>query len=335
MEVTKDISMRFRFVSGISMLMVVLIHARLIRTPLGENLLDMSTFVGLASYYLQFVLSENICRVAVPLFFLISGFWIAYLKDGSLKSYIGNIKKRIRSLLIPYMVVSGIYIIPLYFKQGGMTPGEILDTWLINPVPLQFWFLQKLMVLVLLSYILIKVVDKIPIATLSVMLIWYVLNQKNWGDWSEACFFYALGIFLAQRQIKRPHNLAILCCMIIYIISLLLETFSCDLYLLGGLWFYKIEIISGTLLIISWLFFSKSKISKEWISSGLGFFIFLFHEPLQGHIKNYVLLHFRGGQVHVTLSYFIVPCIVVGMCVLIFKVLKYVPIVREIVIGKR
>lgn len=49
------------------------------------------------------VVSNELARIAVPLFFFISGFLFFYHSDFSKEIYRKKLKKRIRTLLIPYM----------------------------------------------------------------------------------------------------------------------------------------------------------------------------------------------------------------------------------------
>ena len=55
-------------------------------------------------YNIEFLISEIIACIAVPLFFLISGFLFFYrLSDFTCKLYITKLKKRFKTLFIPYV----------------------------------------------------------------------------------------------------------------------------------------------------------------------------------------------------------------------------------------
>lgn len=81
---------------------VVFIHTDLFNataggaSPVNEGLFPMYSL-------LRHVISEELARIAVPLFFFVSGFLFFYRSEFSLKTYGQKLKKRVRTLLIPYI----------------------------------------------------------------------------------------------------------------------------------------------------------------------------------------------------------------------------------------
>lgn len=290
MKVTPDISKRFHFASGLSMLMVVFIHARFIHSRWAEAV-DVSTTIGKLSYALQFLLSENIFRLAVPLFFLISGFWLSYGNDGSVSSYFDKLKKRCWTLLVPYFLICGLWL--TLYVIGGRTHitsiDDLLNLWLIKPVPFQFWFLQYLMLITICSISIICLVRKLPLITISVLLALYLVDGKTWGGLSEAFLYYTIGIGLANYRLPKFNMPTLLLLAVVYIVLLIYilahgeYVFNDDVnhYLIV----YKLDILVGVALVIQWIFFSKITDRLFLIPSGLSFFIFAFHEPLQSICK--------------------------------------------------
>lgn len=86
---------------GYAISLVVLGHAIIIY-PQNLHLITWCRF-----------LYDLICSFHMPLFFFISGFIYHYFEKG-LKGYIHYIKNKAKRLLVPYLIFSGIQLIPRY-----------------------------------------------------------------------------------------------------------------------------------------------------------------------------------------------------------------------------
>ena len=81
---------------------VVFIHTQLGETIInGESVAEESKFI--IHDILFHIITNELARIAVPLFFFISGFLFFYKTDSfTLEKYKNKLKKRFRTLLIPY-----------------------------------------------------------------------------------------------------------------------------------------------------------------------------------------------------------------------------------------
>jgi peptidoglycan/LPS O-acetylase OafA/YrhL len=152
------LSRKIRNISFLLILMVAFIHGY------NENLhfADQGNFAP--AYWLSFIerfISDGICRIAVPLFFVISGYLASESIGKSLNfhQYLRLLRKRIYSLLFPYLLVSALGIALVVFLQlfpisrpffnNYSVSGSGLQKWLnallLNPVPFQLWFIRFLM----------------------------------------------------------------------------------------------------------------------------------------------------------------------------------------------
>lgn len=152
------LSRKIAHISFLLLILVVFIHGY------NENIRFADQPLYTPSYWLQFFerfISDGICRVAVPLFFAISGFLGAEsaAKEVSLRTFVSILYKRIFSLLIPFLLVSlcGILLVIIlqkipfsapFFNNFNLETTSIRD-WmrilLISPVPYQLWFIRFLM----------------------------------------------------------------------------------------------------------------------------------------------------------------------------------------------
>ena len=82
-----------------------------------------SSFFGIV----ETALSQGLCRIAVPVFFFISGFlFFSRLKDWDWSVYFGKLRKRGKTLLVPYLLWVGLAILWLivFHSATGMVPGN-------------------------------------------------------------------------------------------------------------------------------------------------------------------------------------------------------------------
>jgi fucose 4-O-acetylase-like acetyltransferase len=140
------------------------------------------------------VISNIIARIAVPLFFLISGF-LLYVKE---TKFFTVLRKRSRTILLPYILwnVLGIifyYVVQSfpftkqYFTTAWVRDFNVLD-WIgaftgksglfKSPIIFQFWFLRDLFILDLLFLLIKKLVDRFPVGIIILFFIFWVNDIK-------------------------------------------------------------------------------------------------------------------------------------------------------------
>jgi surface polysaccharide O-acyltransferase-like enzyme len=163
--------------------------------------------------------SQVLGRVAVPLFFLISGFLFFLNVDFSKRTYVNKLRTRAKTLLIPYLFWNlsavvlrfVVYCIPsldaLVNNSFEFTPhyllqalwGEVADGKATMPVAYPFWFIRDLMVLVVLTplvYTYVKKLGVYGILLLSVLWLfdwWFLLPGLS----IVAVFFFTLGAWIS------------------------------------------------------------------------------------------------------------------------------------------
>ena len=207
--------LRFPLIVG-----VVLIHAHfsnVIMNGVNVNILHEYScpIYDTTSYFF----SELIGRIAVPLFFFISGFLFFYRsKEFSLSVYRHKLKNRGRSILLPYlfwnlMIISYSILIQTIPGLSSST-NQLMDMysltdwldafWSINggcPICYQFWFLRDLIVMILFSpliYILVKYFRWFSVFVLGVL--WYFNWWFSLPGFSIAAFFFFLNVIVTGER---------------------------------------------------------------------------------------------------------------------------------------
>src|SRR5690554_590157 len=176
------LSHKLKALSFLLIVFVVFLHSKNLEINIGSS---SETISEGYNTYIQYVISDGITRIAVPLFFMISGFLFFFgVNSFSLNTYKTKIYKRIKTLLVPYLFWTTFTILFYYilqsfpFSKPFFTKGLIREysyvdyilRILINPLPYQFWFIRDLMLLVLISPLLFFGIKKIKLVVISLLL---------------------------------------------------------------------------------------------------------------------------------------------------------------------
>lgn len=302
--VFQETSMRITSLRFILAIFVVFIH----------NNLDADTAVNY--YHLDFIepivitwIKRLICNVlggaAVPLFFMFAG----YLQFRKKDTYLVLLKKKTKSLLIPYVIWTIICILAFFIGQSiphiatyFQNENNIVRDWkfidwinlfwthetdnaLKPPLVYQLWFVRNLIVLIIASPLLNYLAKKTPFAVIITAFLCY-LNGLSIGL-GTALFFYMCGYFFAEYDI----DFISLVDKISWLDFVILISFEMLVLVLFG---ERIKLF-GLGTIISCLFFLKLSgriIAKPKVFSiteylaGFSFFLYAIHAPFLVNLLN-------------------------------------------------
>lgn len=166
MVVSDFLSKKFRFWSFISMVLLVFVHGYNLNTRYMQPWTIPGETMGFTAFT-EYFLANGIFRFRIPMLFIISGFLYAF---HDWKPYKQRTNKRLRTLLVPYLMWSAIGLIFTYvlemFPSGSALVAEsnivridesrlllhdyhwyeLAGRWLIFPVPYQLWFIRVLLI---------------------------------------------------------------------------------------------------------------------------------------------------------------------------------------------
>lgn len=153
-----ELSRKIRNISLLLLVLVAFIHSYNVNLLFNDG---QQAEPSKEIRFLEGMISDGICRVAVPMFFAISGFLatLSLGKNPGPRDFAILLKKRVRSLLLPYLLVSAmgiglvvtLQLIPWsrpYFNNydPAQTPiREWLRVGLLSPVAYPLWFIRFLM----------------------------------------------------------------------------------------------------------------------------------------------------------------------------------------------
>ena len=168
--------------------------------------------------------SEVLPRIAVPLFFIISGY--LFFRSGfMIRTYTDKLRRRVRTLLVPYILWNLLYLIRTAFRDipafSGLSHDTAQANWSLSavlacfwdksrgvfPVPASsyiypqdfpLWYVRDLMVMVVLAPVLYWMLKKVGwLAVVVLGMVWLTLhsicNITYWGQFFTAAFFFSWG----------------------------------------------------------------------------------------------------------------------------------------------
>lgn len=322
MELSEFTSKKFKFWSFISMVLLVFVHGY----NLDVRYMQPWTIPGQSmslTAFTEYFLANGIFRFRIPMLFIISGYLFA-LHDQ--KPYKQRTNKRLRTLLIPYLVWSAIGILFTYLLESFPTGRdlvtsshivqiddtrqllhdyhwyELLFRWILMPVPYQLWFIR-----VLLIYNIAYPAIRWCVISRTARWIFFSIAILMWlGTMGfvlfegEGLLFFSLGVWMQKTDFAidspllwlRPRWWGIAFLMLTAIKTFL--AFNGEAFLGNAIYpvltiLHKLEILSG--LIACWYGLDDLVhwfMNKRWFVwlSSFAFIIYAFHAPVVAYLIN-------------------------------------------------
>lgn len=356
----KYLSDKLKAISFLLMVMVVFLHSYNLEISFSSEIR-----VKIQGYnsFIQDLISQGITRIAVPLFFAISGYlFFINIKNGSFTEFQLKFRKRLKSLVLPYLFwsICGILLFlilqsvpiskPFFTNQliHDYSIPKVISTVFINPIPHQLWFVRDLMVLVCLSPILYWLIKYIRYFVILIFLSTWICNLNYLIFSNEALLFFAVGAYLGLEKsyllsIKLNNNTVNYFSLGTWIMLVVSKTIFTYIGL-GDVWLYmilhKLSILVGIIAI--WLLydhlFNQMDISKKrfYFLLEFNFFLYAFHEPLLTIIKKAFYFIFGQSDLSSLINYLFAPSIAIFISILVgFYVKKYLPRYYKLITGGR
>ncbi len=351
----KELSRKFTVISFLSMVLVVILHANNMVINLSSG--NIIVPKGYNSFIQDFF-TQGIARIAVPLFFIISGYLYFLNIKGTFSEFKSKIGKRIKTILVPYLfwscwglvfytVLQSLPMSQNFFTNGlvkDMGMDEILKILFFNPLPFQLWFLRDLIVLVFCSPLLFLAIKYLKeLAILLAFIPWisgYFYGFIN----TDSLLFFMLGGYLAifDKLISLDGKKY---AYLIFSFWILLVIINCILLFQGisifDFWMSvlnKITLLVGVVAI--WTIYDKlhGKINIAVLNPifSFSFFLYAFHEPVLTMAKK-GLFFILGKSEHVSFSvYILAPFLTIVMSISVGFLLKtYLPKIYNLATGGR
>ena len=352
------LSLKFRCWFFLSMIMLLFVHSYNLNLRYLQPFTIVNERITFNSF-VQYFLSNGLFRFFIPILFSISGYLYAAQDD---RPYKVSIRKRFRSILIPYLIWSAIGLIFTYTIELSSYGREIVETthlmelsnhrillheyrwyellarWILLPVPYQLWFLRVLFIYNL-AYPAIRWCVLRYTKVFFLVLILYWLSELQFILFEgEGLLFFSLGIWVQKRNFNISNPNKWLNPVIWRFLFVLLAAVKTILAFKGFKWMgnsvfpvllllHKMVVLSG---FISVWFSSDSLVKwcmeKVWFVwlSAFSFTIYGLHAPLVAYAINAIFPVFQGVYEYRLLTYILLPTGLFIFCVSIGWLIRHI-----------
>lgn len=340
-KINQELSQRLSIIKFIFMVMVVFIHSDAL--PELPYAVEIPKYVEIC----KDIVTDGICSVAIPGFFLISGFFL-FSKEFT---WLGNMKKKAKSILLPYFIINTFWI--LFFKvmqsislAAAYFSGEayqinglkgIIGAYL-NPIPLYypFWFLHDLFLLNIVANGIKWLIDKFPIIFIVIIIAVQLgfIHLPFLVSKDSFCMF-AISYYIVKykfdfKRLDKIHSGVVgVFFLLLILVKLYIwqHTIIPFLHIATGILFFYL--LTGFLC--QWKVASK----LVWCSQ-FTFFIYAFHEFYEAMLKKVIMMVIPQYGIIQLLEYFLIPVCMVGICLVAGAFLKRkVPVIYKTICGFR
>lgn len=359
-KMNKYLSSKLKIISFISMILVVFLHSYNITVSFNSgNLLFNKGY----NFIIQNFFYQGITRVAVPMFFIISGYLFFIKLKGNTSEFVLKYKKRTKSLLIPYLfwsvwsllflLILQIFPISKNFFTNELivnySSTKLLNTIFLNPIAYQLWFIRDLIVIVLFSPIIYWFIVHLRfIPLLLLFIIWVGFFNFNFYIFSnESIFFFCLGAYLAiaksnlllQTRFRKHYWIYALLWIIFVSSEVILIYFHPECSKTTTI-LHKIGILTGITTI--WSSYDFFKINKNYHCkilfnlASFSFFLYAFHEPLLTIIKKGLFFITGKNEPMALAIYFLAPTLTIFISILVgYYIKRITPKFYKLISGGR
>lgn len=289
--------------------------------------------------YISLFCGEILGRICVPFFFLISGYLFFQGYDNTIASYRKKLSRRVKTILIPYLLWNLIAYIVYAYGTGDMQPSQFLESfWIVtgksghSPADGPLWFLRTLIFLSVISPVLYVINRKRIIAWISpVIIIAWLFDLPGFHSGMVIAFcWFNLGAWLCltkfDKAIKAPTYAFAVAVVALYIVMSIIELYT---YKQGIVWFHNCVLIMGMLLFFVLPKFSVSRYMET--LGGASFFMYCLHEMVIRCIQ--IIYH---SSLSDSCNYLIIVIMTIILCVLAYYLLgQYCPRVLSVLTGSR
>lgn len=271
-------------------------------------------------------LFTNITEIAVPYFFLVSGYFFFKHNYLSIKEYSSMFRKKLRTLFLP-LVVWNLIAMPLFIlshKEYVWCPLHFFVDLITSQYYAPLWYIRDLLIYMYLApfyqWLLYRQRKLVVIIVFVVLFVlWKPVDSALCS--TEGMFFFFIGGAIQHFKLNIEGSLSKLQ------IGLLFVTWLVCSFLIGGIddvWLIKLYMFIG----ICWLWEIIPKLEKKcnalrhWTS--YSFFVYVTHFYVLKSMKVTIAYFFKGSSFVSCLSYLLLPLITIAIMVLLAMRIKSV-----------
>ena len=332
--ISEQLSDKLRICSFLATVFVVYRHSFVIHAFYGANICNNQDVMFITHWI------SGLTEMAVPLFFIISGFFFLGKEYSSWTIYFSMMRKKTRTLFVPFVCwnVAGLFVLLLY--KCSAVPHELhsfVKHFFISDFNGPLWYVRDLMLYMLLVPLYQWLFDNRMRVLLGLFVSflltkWMPVDGKVFS--SEGVLFFIIGGILSKYKVldyRIDKKWIIWALLFLWQICCLF----CDLW--SNEWLHKAIVVLGVLAL--WygidLIPIKFCIRIKQISC-YAFFIYVTHFYCVKFVKLILAHYFYGNGTVALLTCLLVPMFVIALLIEIGKLFRfYFPKVYLFTTGNR
>lgn len=357
---SKTISyLRFPLIVG-----VVFIHSNILVVNIQGTVIRYDRWPVVA--FVINLFSSVFADICVPLFFFFSGFLFYYNSDFSKLVYVNKVKKRVRTLFIPYLIWNFfaflilliqvhpriVRFFPLLYDYRVDITSFLSSFWITNlpismsgpanPINTPLWFIRDLMVLVLLSPIIWWLIKQFKLITVIILgIIWFFSLGEIIGFPGlshQSLFFFPLGAYFGVNKLNFVELIRKMGWIpFLYFGFAIVDAVSKNESYNAA--FHNIGILFGMVSVVYLvsLLLRIDKIHANDFLIGASFFVYALHNLFLGKMTKIVVMYIRPESPIILLFvFFMMPIVAITLCLLLYKLLNQLsPKICSVLTGGR
>lgn len=347
---TELISRTITFLKFPLAVLVVILHTNPLTKPTAQiGVYDLAANYPFFSAVTWFF-SRVIAYAAVPSFFVISGFLLFYnVEHFDKRVYFSKMRRRVNTLIIPYIVWNIIYFIVLWNVPSKEIPlfdhydfhnetniFKFLFELFIRPLDGPLWFIRNLVVMTLMSPLFFCIIRKSGLV-LSIILL--LLTQFVSSAIVESLLWFSVGITMSVMRV----DFLRLCrdmtpwCLVIFVFAMIADIL--DLYFISGehriighFSIFKIMIVFG---VGYWIIQHRPHLLSSKLINNSTFIIYAYHGAPQCWLLGFTLPFFiQIGEKGLFVCYLADILIVIGVGLLLSMLIHKSRLLSQILTGR-
>lgn len=266
-----------------------------------------------------FLFTRVFARVSTPAFFFISGYYFFFPKENKesfdLHLYKSKLKRRIKSLLVPYLFWNLLFFVFKFAMDRGEARFSLMQL-AGYPVPfaIQFWFIRDLMIMVLCSPLIYWIIRKTKFVSVLLLLVLWLMDT-GFEMCNSLLFFFMGAYFSIEKKdvvglLKKIKYYPLILFFIFIILNFVFNFSASDSMfdLQGNRQVYYLCRTLGMVSVFSAAYFltKRLKLKAVSIAGSFTFFLFATHVALTRWVCTPLLYKFfNNGSMDYLILYFL------------------------------
>lgn len=324
---------------------------------------------------LMILMSHVISRAAVPTFFLVSGYYLFYKTEFSLDEFKKKIKKRLRSLVVPYILWLSIFIVLMvgmlygrtivmersfadvwgYFSEKGWlnifwncSEWSFRTSWTgkplngSGPVLIPLWFVRDLIVCCIMSPFIHWCIKRLGLFFIALLLFRHVTGLIPSLSGFSINVYFVIGAYLAingKNIIVEADRIQKLAYWFTALLLPIMVYYDGSSTYVGNILYPFWEFV----LVVTYINIATAIVSRGWLRqpvsmSKSSFFIYCLHAILVlGYCSRLMMKVIPSDHWFLaSLRYMLVPLLCVAVCYAIYIIMnRYTPKLLSVLTGNR